>query len=282
MVYNILSMTLKLLQLNIFQGKYIDNIIKFVKENDVDILCLQEVTGGGWSHGGENYYPDMDVPVGKPISASINLDCFAQLRSQLNYDGELIKYIALKKDKNSYQSNAIFYKNLTLKNHTEIWMLPYQEYEKVEDAKPDTQPRAALNLEFEVDGREFNVITSHMAWGRLPIDEDYKVEQAKKLHDELAKITNPFIFTADFNVTAETKTARTFDDLAKNLTEEAGIVNTLNNRTHVVQKLFPPGLAVDFVFVTPQIKLIYPTTLDYYWNLKYNLFFLKTKTYHLA
>lgn len=246
---------MKLLQINIFQGKFIDNIIKFVNENDIDIVCMQEVTAGGWSHGGVNYYPDKGPISLGANNQTINLDCFSEIKKALNYEGEIIKFISLKDDPTSYQGNAIIYKNLKPVDRHEVWMEPYQEYDKVADARPDTQPRAALDLSFEKEGKLFDVITTHMAWGPTAEDEDYKIVQAGRLREALKHIKNPLILTGDFNVTPDTRTAKTFDDIGRNLTVESKIKNTLNSRTHGVRRIFPPGLAVDYIFTSPDIKV---------------------------
>jgi len=245
---------MKLLQLNIYQGKFLEEIIKFVKANGIDIVCMQEVTSGKWSHGGVSFYPDKILTLGANQS-SVNIDCFTTLKKDLGYEGEVIKFIALKNDPESYEGNAIIYRNLQLLERSEIWMKPYQEYEKVEDARADMQPRSALRLKFEKEGKTFEIITTHLAWGPTPYDEDYKVIQAERLHESLKHTENPFILTGDFNVSSDTKTAKTFNDLGRNLAVESNIKNTLNERTHAVRKLFPPGLAVDYIFTTPGINV---------------------------
>ena len=114
---------------------------------------------------------------------------------------------------------------------------------------------SALNLEFELDNRKFNIITTHLAWGSTPDDKEYKIIQARKLHDNLSKIENPFILTGDFNVTPDTQTVYIFNDLGKNWTTKLNVENTLNGRTHAVRQLFPPGLAVDYIFTSPGIDV---------------------------
>jgi len=68
-------MTIKFLQLNICMGMFLDRVINLIKVNDIDIVNLQEVSGG-------------------KISKKQELDCFKDLKRSLDYyNGELVLHI---------------------------------------------------------------------------------------------------------------------------------------------------------------------------------------------
>ncbi len=73
--------------------------------------------------------------------------------------------------------------------------------------------------------------------------------------DYLKQVQPPFILTGDFNVRPDTQLIKNFDTLARNLTSEHKITNTLNAQTHRAVEIFPPGIAVDYIYITDDIKV---------------------------
>lgn len=225
---------MKLLDLNIFKGKYLDNVIKFVKKEDFDILTFQEVTAGEVSFN--------------------NHECFQLLLDSLPLSGELVKTWNYRNDKSSYFGNATFFKKkLKVLERKIIWLKEFQEIEK--DTKSEDVPRCAFSLLIEKDDRRFYIVNSHLAWGPTPFDEEYKLVQARKLFDYLKDLKYPFILSGDFNLTSDSQVVFWMSSLGRNLTVENKITNTLNERNHYARTLFPPGLAIDYIFVDRRIKI---------------------------
>lgn len=247
-------MTLKLLQLNIFQGKYIDRIIEFVNQNDFDILNFQEISGGEFSKGGVNTYTDGNAS--RNINnETIGIDVFEELENNLpNYKGVSVITDNLVSDKKSYQGNATFYKNLELLDQETVRLQPYLQYETTK-IDPATLPRAAIILTLKSGDQQFKVVNTHLAWGPNSKDEPYKLNQAKILFDKVKQIQEPFVLSGDFNLDPESQVVKWFGSIAKDLASEQKITNTLNPRIHAIEHLFPEGLAVDYIFVSEQIKV---------------------------
>lgn len=249
-------MEIKILQLNIFQGKFLDEVLKFVKQNDIDILHFQEVTGGQMSQGGKYRYPGGSDEFNKEANEKhAGVDCFEEIKDILKMNGVLVKTTCLEGDKNSYMGNATFYKSsIKLLDYRTIWMKEYFEINKDFTDIPELS-RASLISRFEIFSKKFSTVNTHFAWGPNQYDEPYKIEQAKILYKELANISSTLIITGDFNVTPMTETASMFNDFGKNLIQENHVVNTLNPRTHPAKVLFPPGIAVDYVIVSENINV---------------------------
>ena len=223
-------MDIKLLQLNIYQGKQYEILKKYLREEDFDILSLQEIAGHN--------------------KAFVDLDIFEDLKKELNLKGEMVKTTNFPGDKESYAGNAILYKeSLKTSNKAIVWMKPFEEILQ-ENHDWSIQPRAALSLDFEISGKTITIVDAHMAWGENPYDKDYKSTQAKILLDYLGKLSSPFILTGDFNLVKETQIIRSFAQIARDLVSEKGITNTLNSNVHRIKELFPRGLAVDYVFTS--------------------------------
>ena len=248
-------MSIKLLQLNMFQGKLIKNVVEYVKENDIDILCLEEVTGGKLSRGGLNTYPKVGT-VGEVLDQSVvGIDCFSYLKSELNYEGKLSVNFRLKSDPESYFGNAIFYKKFNLLEKKEIWMKDYEEYDDIEKINPADIPRSGLLLNLERDGKSLGVVTTHLVWGPTPLDEPYKLEQNEKLFEFVKTFKTPFVIAGDFNLTPDSQVIGWFSGIARNLISETKVRNTLNPNIHSIKKLFPEGHAVDYIFVSKDITV---------------------------
>jgi endonuclease/exonuclease/phosphatase family metal-dependent hydrolase len=250
-------MRVKVLHLNIWNGTFLPTLIDFIKQNDFDIVHLQEVSGGSFSRGG--VYDPQGQESTSPINHTvIGVDCFEMLQDALpGLIGEQAVAMRLSTDKYSYEGNATFVrKGFPILHKEIIWLKKYVEYQDMEIRRPELLPRNALALKIAIQGKEFAIINAHLAWGPTPTDEDYKLEQAKTLYNYIKNLAIPFILTGDFNVTADTEIVSMFSTLGRNVTREKGVTNTLNPRVHKAAQLFPPGLAVDYIITHPSIQVI--------------------------
>lgn len=246
-------MTLKLLHLNIFQGKFLPQIIDFVKEQDFDILQFQEVSGGSMSKGGMWTGSRESFTTANP--ETVGIDCFQTIKESLGMAGVLNTTIAKRADAASYIGNATFFKpSLPFQKTQELFLQPYKE---IGDTPiPSEQlPRAALLTTFAFPKKEITFINTHLAWGPNHRDETYKLTQAKKLYEHLQSLSSSFVLTGDFNVDKHSKIVSWFNTLAVNLVTEADITNTLNPNIHAAKVLFPIGLGVDFAFTTKDLTV---------------------------
>jgi endonuclease/exonuclease/phosphatase family metal-dependent hydrolase len=174
---------IKVLQLNIEEGKLQEEIIAFVKREDFDILHFQEVTGGKQNARGFENFP--------------------LLKEQLGYRGIQAVYWRLRDDRSTYMSNATFYKpSLTVVSSHIEYLKPYAELSEEEFEDFPSHPSCALDVVFSLHGRNIHCINTHLVWGPTPVDEPYKVEQGKKLYGYIKNLHEPFILSGDFNVTA--------------------------------------------------------------------------------
>jgi endonuclease/exonuclease/phosphatase family metal-dependent hydrolase len=226
-------MKLKIFQLNIQCGVKLEEIIAYCKEQNFDVIHFQEVGGGDVSY--------------------LRSDNFSVLIDSLSMEGKLTISTQKKDDPSSYYGNATFYKpNLELISQEVIWLKPFQEFDAwiIGGEFAKELPRNALALQFKYNEKIFWSINTHLAWGPTPFDEPYKIKQVLKLQNFVKKIKNSFILTGDFNITKDSEIVRGFDKIAVNHAVQAGLINTLNPHLHRVRQLFPPGLAVDFIYTS--------------------------------
>lgn len=229
-------MIIKFFQLNIFKGKYLDGIIDFVRENNIDICHFQEVSGGTLSYH--------------------NSDNFNELRQKLGYKGAIIKTI-IRNEPTGYFGNATLLKrNFRVVDKKIVWLRDFDPgMVEINDKNGHLVARAALFLKFEAGGRSFYSINTHLAWGKIPFDADYKVEQAEKLAIEIAKLDKPWILSGDFNVDSDTEVVKMFEQLGRNLLKGKNIQTTLNPNEHYLGKeALENKIAIDYIFVSPEIS----------------------------
>lgn len=230
------KMTIKLLQLNIWKGTYLKEIVDYVRKETFDILTFQEVTSGS-------------------ASSDKTSDIFELLKEELPMKGIQSVNFKFAEDDLSFFSVAIFYApSLTLQRSEEIPLAPIS-YLSLKNPDWEKASRTALSGTFIKEDREFNVITTHGAWSPEPIDTEEKIRQANVLINYLKTVKNPFVLTGDFNLRANSTVMGMYQQLAINLSEKFNIQNTLNARVHYAKKLFPPGIAVDHILVTPGVTV---------------------------
>jgi endonuclease/exonuclease/phosphatase family metal-dependent hydrolase len=112
-----------------------------------------------------------------------------------------------------------------------------------------------LALKFKYEEQVFNILTGHFTWENKPDDNAYKIERAAKVLKYLQKLNHPFILTGDFNVRANTRTVKQFEQVAVNLTEKYKIGNTLNPNLSRHKHIFPKGVDCDHILISQGIKV---------------------------
>lgn len=229
-------MQLKLLQLNIWYGKYFEEIVSFVKKQDFDILHFQEVSGG--------------------LFSDRKNDLFTALKETLGYNGFQAKTWNVTGEPASYEGNATLFKqSLRLENEEVIYLKPYTEISDHENRNIGMDPRCAIVTTFSTNGQKLTTINTHLTVGPDSEDEPFKVEQGKILYEYMKTVPTPFILSGDFNVNPRSQIVRWIDTLARNLTTENKVTNTLNPKIHRASHLFPPGIVVDYIYVSHDIKV---------------------------
>lgn len=243
-------MQLKILQLNLWAGIKFSHIKDFLQSNDFDILCFQEVTGQNMQNA----------------NAKSERDLFQALQMLLGttHKSELAIAMHFTSDPvHAYQGNAIFYRNdftlvgkntLTLSHGIDPFPSERKTYEEV--------GRNALHLTLSKEGKTFDVLTTHLPWAKSPIEEPHQTEQNAKLIAYLQQLQHSFILAGDFNLTPDQPTVLKLEKYARNLTKEYGITNTLDRKSHKIFQTLPQGIAVDYIFVSPQIKVHDFTVID--------------------
>ena len=231
-------MTIKVFHLNIYTGKYLDNIISYLNQNDFDIIQIQESATQSFGYAQK--------------------DIFREIKKTKGYEGFYLPTLGLLNQKNKTTGCATFFKpDLNLVSKDFVWLRPYTQIETIEQfltADPpdviENQGRAAISLQFDFGNIKINFVNTHLVWSQKANDTQKKLDAGKQLFDYVRNLKNDFVLTGDFNVDKNSQIIKWFSSISRNLVSKNGITNTLNPRLHRAKHLFPQGLAADFAFAT--------------------------------
>ncbi len=232
-------MPLQVLHLNIQGAVRFDDVINYIKEHSFDIVQMQEVAGGFFSK-------------------SVHNDTFESIKEHLGYEGVLAKAFAMNGEAASYDGNATFYKkSIKVLKSDVLALLPFESVMPFTNNDLDRirmLPRNALSLLVEHEGGPLWFVNAHLAWGPNEKDEPEKLRQAKIFKSYLDSLEHPYVLTGDFNVEKNTEVTKIITGENVNHTIIADLKNTLSPQLHRAHHLFPPGLAVDFIITTREVK----------------------------
>lgn len=234
-------MLLSILQLNINGLSYKDNLFDFLSSRTYDILQFQEIAG-------EN------TTVGSMYSKEDNFQAL-QTFFQDKYTGFLAKSNDITPQ--GYFGNATFIKSsLPVVDQKVVWL--HKRTEPFSSTSKDVEDlsRNILCLKIATPSPLW-LLNTHLTWGPNEKDTPTKLNQSLPLVEFVASLKDPFVLSGDFNVDGISLIVRGLEHYGRNLTKEHHLTNTLNSRTHRVHHLFPPGLAVDYIFTNFSTKVIY-------------------------
>ena len=235
-------MLISLLQLNINSDNYWDTLIPFLTTHNFDIMQMQEVTG-------------KDTHVGNIHSQR---DVYKELQHVLGnkYNSELMITQRYASSPDGYLANATFYKK-DYKLLAKQFIIIHGNKELL---PPDAQyygdiGRGLIHLTLLVNDKPISFLNLHGAWAKTTKEQPHQTEQSKKLLSYLQSVRTPFIFSGDLNLDPEQPMIQKISKLARNLVNENKVTTTLNPRTHRAKHLFPPGAAVDYIFVSNDLSV---------------------------
>lgn len=229
-------MRLKFLQLNILGGEYFSNIAKFCRGENFDIINFQEVHGKKY--------------------LGFGTDCIAKIKKHFpNYRFSHAFSWRDKHDPKIYGSIAMLSKKEIKILGTEVIQLKKYQLIDQKNAKFQNRPHCALSQRIAINGKPIQIINTHLVWGPTPKDTKYKTKQNQKLISYVRSLKIPFILSGDFNLDPSSRIVKELGQYGANLSIKYKLKTTLNPRVHYAKHLFPPGLVVDYIFVSKGIRV---------------------------
>lgn len=234
-------MRVKVIQVNIWHGRLLDALLDFLREEEPDIVTMQEVTGGTENEG-------LDPSV----------DTFSYLRDRLGYQGALgIAHESNDRGVRTYCGNAVLVKG-DVRSHRTIWLRASSSGAQWQPphAEPNF-PRFAIEADVVVGGQPLRVLSVHGAWTREPLETPEKLRQARRLATHLRSLgATSFILGIDANMLPSSEVVRTLDSVALNAVRGSAITRTTHPTIHTTAKTKPAGLLVDYIYTSPHFRVV--------------------------
>lgn len=231
-------MKLKVIQVNIYKGKYLSPLVEFLKKEDPDFVLMQEVASGEMS-----FFEDKNVNV------------FDVLCEKLGMKGVFKNDALLASDPSSLHGNAVLSKYPIVKSDHVVLKegAPISDEQFVDPAFFPDFPRGMVDASIDLNGRIIHVLSVHGAWTAPPTDTPETLRQARLISDHLKSLKEPFIMGGDLNTTPDKKVIKIISENAKNLMTDSAVKQTTHPAIH---KIAPRGLLVDYIFVSGEFKKI--------------------------
>jgi endonuclease/exonuclease/phosphatase family metal-dependent hydrolase len=218
---------MKLIQLNLWYGRQLMNVVRFLEKSPPDILCLQEVMGN--DHADEFNFNNLQV-----------------LTKKLGYAHAFFSPAIdfATGDSTTFFGNAVLSRHpidpvKTVFTHGEYRSgFSFKQREKL----PWNFQHAAIN--------GTHIINHHGFWVDGPkLGTDETMRQMGMVADYIAGLSGPVIFCGDLNLWPGTESLKRFDDTMRNLVTEYGVKTTRNFTA------FKDIEICDYIFVNDQVKV---------------------------
>lgn len=243
---------MKLLQINIYGGRYLEELTDYINSQDYGIICLQEITGGDRFQLHSKFGDQVD------LDKFPTKDCRQELEKRLPGYKSIVSKVFEDETGEHYLANGVFFKNhFEVVSKDEIHMGGKERNIEKDDLKHQDYIYKAISaqlLNTQTDER-LHVISGHFECHNTAYDTDRSIQYARNLYNYIKDLKIPFVLTGDFNVDWRSVTVGQFNDLGRNPVSMFDIQNTLNPNIHRVKHLFPEGIAADNIFVSDQIQL---------------------------
>lgn len=229
---------IKFIQVNIYKGKYLDALIKFLNEQKADFVSMQEVASGDIGYFGDK-----------------NTNIYEKILKDTGYFGYFESDQEFSDSPISVTGNAVLSK-YPIKSTNYLEVCKFRPMTVAEFSDPvffskDSHTLVDATVNFE--GKNIHILSDHGAWAAPPTDTKETIEGATKIANYLKSLKEPFIFGIDFNAVIQSKTVGIVNCVANNLLFESGILQTTHPEIH---KIAPRGFLIDFIFTSSEFKLI--------------------------
>jgi len=229
---------LKVIQVNIYKGKYLDALIEFLKKEDADFVTMQEVTAGAMGN-----HQDKKAVL------------FEIIRDSLGMHGVFHNDVRLASDLESLHGNAVLSKYPIVESD-QIILKEFRPFTDKEFNNPEffpDFPRSIVDASVDFNGKLLHVLSVHGAWTAPPTDTPDALRQAELIAKHLKSLKSPFLLGGDMNTTSDMQVIKIIETAAVNLLQGSGITYTTHPTMH---KIAPRKLAVDYIFASKEFKKI--------------------------
>jgi endonuclease/exonuclease/phosphatase family metal-dependent hydrolase len=178
--------TIKVLQWNVWYHEKCENIVKFIKVADADIVCCQELTVNFAEAN-----PNIDVPA--EIAKACNYNYFFQPQTTFG---------------RTQMGNGIFSK----------FPIISKGFKYIQKADPSiktykTEDRTYMEATLEINGQDLKVGTLHLSYSTEFAMTEKRLDESEKLYEAVQGNHDKFILTGDMNATPDSPIIKKLEEM---------------------------------------------------------------------
>jgi endonuclease/exonuclease/phosphatase family metal-dependent hydrolase len=232
---------MKLIQINALMGRVAPKLVDFIKSEQPDIICMQEV----FNSPTDVPLPNNQFNIGSAVKAASGLEYeFFAMTESVDVAGHEVPF-----------GNAIYSRYPILGHETCACGRVVRHIDN--DNSPglgEHQPRNAQIVKLDIDGQNLIVVNYHGYLARGTgerFGDRFSEENMQKVADGLRKFADqPIILVGDLNVISESQTMRVFDGWLDDLTAKNHTKTTLSP----IHRYNEP-VSCDHILVNEQIRV---------------------------
>lgn len=226
---------MKLIQLNIWQGRILWQVAPFLKQHNPDIVCLQEI---------------FSSPEGVPNWDSFSgLETLQQALPELQYwfFAPLYSYSVQRRKVTS--GNAIGSRYPIVDKQV---FFTHGQYVDEKDPTPNTRNAQSCKLSLSRNV-QLGLVNHHAYWDKNPAGAPEAIAKMQQVCDAAMALGDPVIVTGDLNVVPQSKPMQVFKGKLENLTETHAVKTTLTQLARAFDRnnIVP----CDHILVSPGVQV---------------------------
>ena len=228
-------MKIKFLNLNIWYGKLLDDVIKFIKKENPDIISLQEVYDG------------------KKMSPKW-LNSYSLIKKELNYKYSSFApaFYVEEKGKRINQGQVILSRYPVINQKIFFYDIPYGKF--IFPAKDFSRvPRNLQKIRLNIKGKNLNIFNTQGIWGKDQLDNARRIKMSKKIIGQI-RGKKYVILSGDFNVNPQTTTIKNIEKFLRNPFKKK-LITTINPK-RINKAINERKSILDMVFVSSYIRIL--------------------------
>lgn len=223
---------MKIIQLNIWQGKLGRQLIDFLKSEQPDFVCMQEVNDLEGRAGYKFFSTLNEIKDGGGFSDAFMSATYSSryMERELDYGNAMLSRLPFASTKTVFTRG---------------------EYSKRFDIeKQDGNNRNLQIAMIDVGGKRLNLLNHHGYWiYGTKMGDDETLRQMHVIAGEIRKLEGPVIMCGDFNLSPDSESIKVINGELTNLSVKNGL-------KHTYTKLSPLKDAVsDYIFVNDQVQV---------------------------
>jgi endonuclease/exonuclease/phosphatase family metal-dependent hydrolase len=202
---------MKLIQLNIWQGRLLRQALAYLEQEKPDLICLQEV-----------YSSQIDLPGYEFLCSFEKIQ--AVLPDFHNFFSPCYEMSIL--DRTFEFGNALFSRYPLSDKKTFFICQNYQSFTSFDNYSSNIRNLQLATI--DLPEKKFWIANHHAYWEINPMGSDTSVHSMEKVAGHLKTFSRPLVFAGDLNVISESPAMRPIQDQLLDLTQQYALPTTLS------------------------------------------------------